>query len=57
MDGWNPLSQSAQKMPRAVKQDQVRRFGEFHGEDGMDANGKPVGIWSNTPFEGLPTGY
>lgn len=51
------MSQSAHKMNKATRPEQIRRFGEYHGEGGMDADGQPAGIWSNTPFEGLPTGY
>mmetsp|Transcript_12894 Transcript_12894/g.17342 ORF Transcript_12894/g.17342 Transcript_12894/m.17342 type:complete len:138 (+) Transcript_12894:197-610(+) len=56
-DRWNQLSQSANKLNTAAKREQIRRFGEYHGEDGQQPGQPAQSIWQNTPFEALPTGY
>ena len=33
-DRWNQITQSASKLNTAAKREQIRRFGEYHGEDG-----------------------
>lgn len=33
-DRWNQITQSASKLSTAAKREQIRRFGEYHGEDG-----------------------
>ena len=56
-DRWNQLTQSASKLNTAAKREQIRRFGEYHGEDGNQPQQTTQSIWQNTPFEALPTGY
>ena len=43
------LSKSAAKLNFTAKREQPRRFGEFHGEDGMETAGPGSTIWQQTP--------
>lgn len=55
--GTENLSKSAAKLNFHAKREQPRKFGEFHGEDGLEAKMPTTSIWSNTCFTALPTGY
>ena len=43
------LSKSAAKLGFTAKREQIRRFGEYAGEDGLDTPGPNGGIWQPTP--------
>ena len=46
--GTENLSKSAAKLNFHAKREQPRKFGEFHGEDGLVAKMPTTSIWSNT---------
>ena len=49
-EGWaNDTSKSAAKMNMTAKREQSRRFGAYHGEDGLDAPQNTQQIWNGNP--------
>ena len=44
-----PMAKSAAKMNFSAKREQPRKFGEFHGEDGLETQAPATSIWKNTP--------
>lgn len=61
MDGiWgNSLSKSQAKMNYTAKREQNRKFGEYHGEDGLEGNAQAQSIWQHSPckFLHLPSSF
>ena len=45
----NSASKSQAKMSMTAKREQNRRFGEYHGEDGIEVNGPNQAIWDSSP--------
>ena len=40
-------------MTMTAKREQNRRFGEYHGEDGLEGQGPQQSIWENNPCKSL----
>ena len=43
------MSKSAAKLNFSAKREQPRKFGEFHGEDGLEMQPPSTSIWQNSP--------
>ena len=44
-----PLSKSQAKLGMTAKREQIRRFGEYAGEDGLETLAPDGNIWNGSP--------